>query len=69
MPESAKLMLNDSFHCNRTYNVALVCRIHGGVKDFGFNPWKHVLNDDVVKKFVLFSVISVEHLIGFGIKA
>jgi hypothetical protein len=42
-------MLNDSFHCNRTYNVALVCRIHGGVKDFGFNPWKHVFNDVVIR--------------------
>ena len=42
-------MLNDSFHCNRTYNVALVCRIHGGENDFGFNPWKHVLNDVVIR--------------------
>ena len=49
MPESPKLMLNDSSHCNRTYSVALVCRIHGGVKYFGFNPWKHVFNDVVIR--------------------
>ena len=42
-------MLSDSSHCNRTYNVALMCRIHGGVKDFGFNPWKHVFNDVVIR--------------------
>ena len=49
LPESPKLMLNDSSHCNRTYSVTLVCRIHGGVKDFGFNPWKHVFNDVVIR--------------------
>jgi hypothetical protein len=42
-------MLNNSFHCNSTCNVALVCRIHGGVKDFGFNPWTHVLNNVVIR--------------------
>ena len=29
--------------------MALVCRIHGGVNDFGFIPWKHVLNDVVIR--------------------
>ena len=49
LPESPKLMLNDSSHCNRTYTVSLVCRIHGGAKKFGFNPWKHVFNDVVIR--------------------
>ena len=47
--EYPKLILNDSSHCNRTYNVTLVFRIHGSVKVFRFNPWKHVFNGIVIR--------------------
>jgi hypothetical protein len=28
---------------------SVVCRIHGSVKVFRFNPWKHVFNDVVIR--------------------